>query len=184
MMSRGKKVNLILKPLKDNPIQSYLGIGLHTLGLLNWILSQTGRADIYISTFSTSEEFLSGFFNLKKKGVVGHTVMLADLKASKKTVKLYRLMQSCFDDVYLGQNHSKIMLVQNQNFLVSVITSQNQTYGDRNESTIVCTSQEIFLSLFSNFKDIIDNETLQLNGLFNRIAAKNRAAGITADTSY
>lgn len=182
-MSRGKRVSSILKNLKIQPLQSYLGVGLHTLGLLNWILQQTGPADVYISTFSTSEEFLSGFFNLKRKHLINHSVMLADLKASKKTVHLYQLMQNCFDSVFLGQNHSKIILVQNENWLVSVLSSQNQTYGDRNESTIVCTNPDIFLNLFSGFKNIIDDNSIQINGLFNRLDTKNRRAGASIDAT-
>lgn len=173
-MSRGRNIQTILRPLSECATQTYLGTGLHTLGLLNWILRQTGRADVYVSTFSTSEAFLSGFLNLKKKGLVGHSVLLADLKASRKTVKLYRLMQSCFDTVYLGMNHSKIVLVQNDSHLISVISSQNQTYGDRAECTMVTTDQAAFQNLYGGLRDIVDNNSIQLNGLFNRLTEGNR----------
>ena len=41
-----------LKPLSNTPLQVYLGTGIHTLGLLGWILKQVGRADVYVTTFS------------------------------------------------------------------------------------------------------------------------------------
>ena len=173
-MSRGRNIQSILQPLNKCVTQTYLGTGLHTLGLLNWILQQTGRADVYVSTFSTSEAFLNGFYNLQKKKLIGHSVLLADLKASKKTVKLYRLMQSCFDSVYLGMNHSKIMLVQNDTHLVSVISSQNQTYGDRAECTMVTTDQMAFYDLYSGLRDIVDKNSIQLNGLFNKLAEQDK----------
>ncbi|MDO4984404.1 MAG: C4-dicarboxylate ABC transporter [Prevotella sp.] len=172
-MSRGRDIRTILQPLNKQATQTYLGTGLHTLGLLNWILQQTGRADVYVSTFSTSEAFLNGFYNLRKKHLIGHSVLLADLKASKKTLHLYRLMQSCFDSVYLGMNHSKIVLVQNDSHLVSVISSQNQTYGDRAECTMVTTDQMAFYNLYSGLRDIVDKNSIQLNGLFNRIAERD-----------
>ena len=172
-MSRGRNIQSILQPLSKCVTQTYLGTGLHTLGLLNWILQQTGRADVYVSTFSTSEAFLNGFYNLQKKKLIGHSVLLADLKASKKTVKLYRLMQSCFDSVYLGMNHSKIVLVQNDTHLVSVISSQNQTYGDRAECTMVTTDQMAFYDLYSGLRDIVDKNSIQLNGLFNKLAERD-----------
>jgi len=172
-MSRGRDIRTILQPLNKQATQTYLGTGLHTLGLLNWILQQTGRADVYVSTFSTSEAFLNGFYNLRKKHLIGHSVLLADLKASKKTLHLYRLMQSCFDSVYLGMNHSKIVLVQNDSHLVSVISSQNQTYGDRAECTMVTTDQMAFYNLYSGLCDIVDKNSIQLNGLFNRIAERD-----------
>ena len=173
-MTRGRNISTILQPLNKCATQTYLGTGLHTLGLLAWILQQTGRADVYVSTFSTSETFLNGFYNLRKKNLIGHCALLADLKASRKTVKLYRLMQSCFDSVYLGMNHSKIVLVQNDNHLVSVISSQNQTYGDRAECTMVTTDQMTFYDLYCGLHDIVDKNSIQLNGLFNRLTERDK----------
>ena len=172
-MGRGRNIATILQPLNKCASQCYLGTGLHTLGLVNWILQQTGRADVYVSTFSTSEAFLNGFYNLRKKKLINQSVLLADLKASKKTMQLYRLMQSCFDSVYLGMNHSKIVLVQNDTHLVSVISSQNQTYGDRAECTMVTTDQMAFYDLYCGLREIVDKNSIQLNGLFNRITERD-----------
>ena len=128
---------------------------------------------MYVSTFSTSDAFLRGFYNLKKKGLVTKSVLLADLKASKKTYKLYKEMQQNFDAVYLAQNHSKVVLVQNDEWTVTVISSQNQTYGDRAECTIITTFQEIFFEQYSGFSDIVDNNSIQLNGLFRRLSEQD-----------
>lgn len=173
-MSKGKSPSKILRQLATHPLQSHLGRGLHTLGLLGWILDQTGPAEVYVSTFSTSDAFLRGFYNLKKKGLVTKSVLLADLKASKKTYKLYKEMQQNFDAVYLAQNHSKVVLVQNDEWTVTVISSQNQTYGDRAECTIITTFQEIFFEQYSGFSDIVDNNSIQLNGLFRRLSDKDK----------
>lgn len=172
-MSKGKSPSEILRQLATHPLQSHLGRGLHTLGLLGWILDQTGPAEVYVSTFSTSDAFLRGFHNLKKKGLVTKSVLLADLKASKKTYKLYKEMQQNFDAVYLAQNHSKVVLVQNDEWTVTVISSQNQTYGDRAECTIITTFQEIFFEQYSGFSDIVDNNSIQLNGLFRRLSEQD-----------
>lgn len=161
-----RKIQTILKPLNKCVTQSYLGNGIHTLGLLGWILQQVGCADVYVSTFSTSEEFLSGFHNLKKKGLVRHSVLLADLKASKKTVRLKSLMEQCFDSVFLGLNHSKVVLVQtDKGQTVTVITSQNQTYGGRAECTIITTSQDVFYEVYCGYKSVVNN-SIQFNGIF------------------
>ena len=164
-MAKGKKISNFLKPLLQNSLQTYLGTGLHTLGLLGWILEQAGPSDVIVSTFSTSEEFLSGFYNLQKKGYINHSVLLADHKASRKTMKLKALMANCFDDVYLGENHSKIVLVTNGHIQVSVVTSQNQTYGGRAECTMITTISEVYSNLFSDFQKIIEQSIL-LNELF------------------
>ena len=167
------KLDSLFRPLSDALYQYHLGTGLHTLGLLGWILQQTGRADVYVSTFSTSDAFLSGFLRLRRRNLIANATLVADLKAARKTVQLYRLMQSCFDHVYLDQNHSKIVLVKNDNYQVAVISSQNQTYGDRAECTMITTDTFAFYSLLDGLRSIVDNSH-ELNGLFNRIADRNR----------
>lgn len=162
-------------PLSDASTQYHLGTGLHTLGLLSWILKQTGRADVYVSTFSTSDAFLSGFLRLRRRKLIAHATLVADLKAARKTVQLYRLMQSCFDHVHLAQNHSKIVLVKSPDYTVSVISSQNQTYGDRAECTMITTDSFAYYSLLSGLRDIVD-KSLELNGLFNRLALRDRGS--------
>ena len=181
-MGKGRDINRLLKPLERCSLQSYLGTGLHTLGLLSWIIGQTGPADVYVTTFSTSDAFLRGFLNLKKKNLLLKTILLADLKASKKTYRLYKEMQSCFDAVYLAKNHSKVMLVQNDRWTVTVISSQNQTYGDRAECTVVTTSQEVFYQQYCGIKDIVDNQSIQLNGLFERITQQNKRPLFSTDS--
>ena len=176
-MSRGRRIDDILQPLTRQSNQYFLGNGLHTLGLLGWILSQTGRADVWVSTFSTSDAFCSDFLNLRKKGLIGKASLVADLKALRKTIQLAKLMSSCFDNVYLAQNHSKIVLVQNERWTVSVISSQNQTYGDRAECTMVTTSQQAFLDLYTGLDRII-KKSIDLNGLFERVASKDRGSAI------
>lgn len=178
MMTRKNKVSAFLKPIDKHLFQCYLGKGLHTLGLLSWILEQTGSADVYVSTFSTSDAFLSGFNRLKLHGKINHSVLVADLKASRKTVQLYKLMQNCFDNVYLSQNHSKIVLVQNDKYTVSVISSQNQTYGDRAECTMITTDRQSYLDLYSGLFQLVNKSSIQLNGLFNRLAEKDRNRSI------
>lgn len=148
------KLNDILQPLQTTPIQAYFGKGLHTLGLLTWLLPQTGAADVWVSSYSTSEPFLNGFYLARKKGMVRNSAILLDQRAARKTLKLERLMVNAFDKVFLGQNHSKILLVRSDTMVVSVITSQNQTYGDRAESTIVTTDKKVFEVLLQQFIEL------------------------------
>lgn len=151
------KVSDFLKPLKSNPIQAYFGKNVFTLGLTKWVLEQTGEADVFVSSYSTSEEFLRGFYLLKKNLKIRNSSILTDLKASKKTVRLNNLMKSCFDDVFFGENHSKLLLFKNDNFSVSIVTSMNQTYGSRAESTVITTSKEVFDKLYNAYSDLTQN---------------------------
>lgn len=153
----------LLKPVDVCGTQAYLGRGLHTFGIIEWLLAQTGPSDVVISTFSTSIEFLSAFFNLRKKGLVRSATLIADLKASKKTSRLDALMRSCFDRTCLAENHSKVVLVSGGAFSVAVHSSQNNTYGGRAECTLVTTDAEVFKSLREGTACLIKN-SLIVNG--------------------
>lgn len=146
----------ILKKLNEVSQQVFVGRQLHTLGLIRWITAQTGKANVIVTTFSTSVEFLSGFFNLKKEGLVGNAVVVMDLKAAKKTCRLNTLLSSCFDEIYLAENHTKIVLVSNDIHKVAVITSMNNTYGGRMECTLVSTNEKLFDDLNEEVKKIIN----------------------------
>lgn len=162
-----KLIDQIIKPLSKYPLQAYLDNRIQLFDVIDKILSETGSAEIYISTFSTSEEFLRRIYKLKDQGRITKATMLIDLKASRKTVNLYTFISSVFDDVYLAENHSKVILIKNEKWQVSICTSQNQTRGNRTESGMISTDPCIFLDLQQRFADIINTNSIQLNGLFN-----------------
>jgi len=162
-MPKGKDIHDLLKPLAEKPIQAYFGQGLHTLGLLHWILAQTGRASVFVSSYSTSEPFLNGFFLLRQKEKVEKAMLLLDERAARKTVQLEHLMTGAFDNVFLGQNHSKVLLIHNRNWKVSVVTSQNQTYGNRAESTIVTTDADVYEQLMKQMEYSIVERSVEID---------------------
>lgn len=155
---RANQIQQVLKPLQQSRSQVFLGQGLHTLGLLGWLLEQTGPADVAVTTFSTSDAYLCGVINLRKRGLINHSTLVADIKASSKTLKLKRLMTEAFDEVKLTLNHSKIMLVSNAEWLVSVITSQNQTYGDRAECTFISLDRDVYLDIHNMLNNLLDDK--------------------------
>lgn len=156
---RAAQIQQVLKPLQQSSSQVFLGQGLYTLGLLGWLLEQTGAAHVAVTTFSTSDAFLCGVVNLRKRGLIHSSVLVADVKASRKTLKLTRLMSEAFDEVKLSLNHSKMILVANDEWLVSVITSQNQTYGDRAECTYITTDRDVYHHLNNMLNDLLDDST-------------------------
>lgn len=162
-----KLVNQIIKPLSGAPLQAYLDNRIQLFDIIEKILVETGPAEIYISTFSTSEEFLRRIFRLRKRRLLTKATMLIDLKAARKTVNLYTFISNVFDEVYLAENHSKVILIRNNKWMVSICTSQNQTRGNRTESGIITTDPHVFLDLQDRFAKIVNTNAIQLDGLFN-----------------
>lgn len=168
-MKRTASISEILRPLEDAPFQAYLSNAVQVADILEWILEQTGTAEVWQTSFSISEEFLRRLFFLKRKRPISRFNLLLDHKATNKTVKLWSFIVQVVDCTFLADNHSKILLVKSANgATVSVVTSQNLTRGNRAESAFISTSPEIFVNLHAAVADIIENHSVPLNDLFNQ----------------
>ncbi len=168
-MKRTADINEILRPLKDAPCQAYLSNAVQVADILEWILSQVGVAEIWQTSFSISEEFLRRLYFICKDKRVSRINLVLDHKATNKTLKLWAFISQVIERTYLADNHSKILLVKSQKGdMVSVVTSQNLTRGNRAESAFISTDPGIFATLFSQVNDLITNNSVPLNGLFNQ----------------
>lgn len=127
----------------DNRLQLY--------EVIDALLRQTGPAKLTISTFSTSDGFLRRIFRLKNEGLITACVLFLDLKATKKTVLLKGFIKSVVDEVLLCENHSKVVLMHNDTHRVTIVTSQNQTAGNRMECGIITTDTNIFNDISNGF---------------------------------
>jgi len=92
---------------------------------------------MFISSYTVSEEFIRKLFSLSEKKLIAHLSMLIDSRNAQKTQHLSWFLSSVAHEVYLADNHSKIILISNQDFKVTVVTSQNQTRGNRYEAGII-----------------------------------------------
>ncbi len=168
-MKRTANISDILRPLSDTPHQAYLSNALQVADVLEWILSQVGKAVVWQTSFSISEEFLRRLFFIEKGGKVKEFNLVLDHKATNKTLKLWSFISQTMKRTYLADNHSKILLVEAESGeVVSVVTSQNLTRGNRHESTFISTDKAIFATLHAQVTDLIRNHSVPLNDLFQQ----------------
>lgn len=160
-----KELDTLLKPLDRCAIQPYFSNSVQLADIIEWVLDQTGQADMAISTFSTSEEFLRRLARMKGKGLLRSCSLCCDLRATRKTAGLYHFIKGVFDSISLGQNHSKAVLISNRSYHVSVITSQNQTRGDRFEAGVITTDTDTFFNLRLGFYRLAEN-SMPLDAIF------------------
>lgn len=161
-----RKALNILKPLESRPLQSYFSNRYQLADIIEAVLAQIGNAHIYISTFSTSEEFLRRIWRLKNDGRVLSFSLFCDHRAARKTLSLYHFIKSLADNIYLCENHSKVVLLFNDAHLVSIVTSQNQTRGNRFECGVVSTDNHLFYQLKGGFNALQD-KSLDIDVLLN-----------------
>ena len=153
-----------LERFENRPVQAYFSNTVQLADVIASILEHIGAAEIVISTFSTSEEFLRRIWRLRKEGLITSASLFCDLKAARKTVHLYTFITSIFDTVYLAENHSKVVLLGNNRYRVAIVTSQNQTRGNRFECGIISSSHELYNQLAQGFAEMQD-KSLPIDGL-------------------
>ena len=172
-MNRTAAISDILIPLDRKSSQAYLNNALQVADILRWILGQTGPADIRMTSFSISEEFLRRIFFIGKEGLVRSLDIVLDFKATNKTLILWPFIAQTVDNCYLADNHSKILLVSNDTWKVAVVMSQNLTRGNSYESGFITVDHCIFDSLDKQLKYVISNQSVPFHEVFARTIDRN-----------
>ncbi len=168
-MKRTADISDFLKPIREKPYQAYLSNALQVADVLDWVLQQLGKSEVWQTSFSISEEFIRRLFFIEKSGLVTRFNLVLDHKATNKTLKLWAFITQVISTTYLADNHSKVLLVKSERGeVVSIITSQNLTRGNRSESAVVTTDPELFTTLHAQIMDLITNHSVPLNELFSR----------------
>ena len=168
-MRRNADIADYLKPIREKPYQAYLSNALQVADILDWVLKQLGKSEVWQTSFSISEEFIRRLYFIEKSGLVTKFNLVLDHKATNKTLKLWAFITQVIDTTYLADNHSKVLLVRSEHGeMVSIITSQNLTRGNRCESAVITTDEDIFSTLHSQIQDLITNHSVPLNDLFRR----------------
>ena len=174
-MKRNADIGDFLKPIREKPYQAYLSNALQVADILDWVLKQLGKSEVWQTSFSISEEFIRRLYFIEKSGLVTRFNLVLDHKATNKTLKLWAFITQVISTTYLADNHSKVLLVKSERGeMVSIITSQNLTRGNRCESAVITTDEGIFLTLHSQIQDLIRNHSVPLNDLFSQRLSPDR----------
>lgn len=146
----------IVGEIKDNFMQTIYSNKYNLFDIIRGVLSQIGKCNIRIATFSNSEEFLRRLYLQKKRGLIENLVLITDNKAAKKTLKLSNFIMRVYNEVYFANNHSKVVLFDNEQHHIAVLTSQNQTRGARFECHVV-SNNPVF---FTNWKAVLNKSKI------------------------
>lgn len=148
-----ENVKRLIQPLACAQVQAYFSSEFQLYHLLEFILEQTGPAKLSLTTFSVSEEFVRKLVQLKEKGLILRLSIIADHRTAVKALRLTLFTKNIADELSLGNNHAKVLLIKNNHWKVTVITSQNQTRGNRIECGMICTNPDIYNSLLMSVKE-------------------------------
>ena len=168
-MKRTASIENIFRPLSDAPLQSALSNEVQIADILEWVLQQVGIAEVWQTSFSISEEFLRRLYFITRNGSASAIHLVLDFKATNKTLSLWTFIEQVISTTHLADNHSKVLLIHSKKGdKVTVITSQNLTRGNRNESYIVTTMPDVFDKFLKEIKYLIENNAVPLSDILQQ----------------
>ena len=168
-MKRTTSIENIFRPLSSTSLQSALTNEVQIADILEWVLQQVGRSEVWQTSFSISEEFLRRLYFITKDDKASAIHLVLDFKATNKTLSLWTFIEQVITTTHLADNHSKVLLVQSEKGdKVCIITSQNLTRGNRNESYIITTDVAVFDKFLDEIKSLIKNNSVPLSDILGQ----------------
>jgi len=111
--------------------------------LIFWVLEQTGPADIIMSTYSISPKTITGVLNRREKGTIRNIRFLVDNRVRSLSPKPFDMLVANFDYRCISI-HAKVACVWNDNWNITIVSSQNATDNPKMERGTIYTGLDIF----------------------------------------
>ena len=144
-----------IQAVAEKPIQAFYTNRFQLYDLMEVLLKQLEAVyNLYITSFSISEEFIRKMGRFKQQYRIQRILLLLDRKAAIKISRLLPFAKNVFEEVYLTDNHGKVVLFDSQP-QISVCTSQNQTRGNRREATLVTADPECYQVFYDEIQQMI-----------------------------
>ncbi len=123
--------------------------------LLTYLLSVTGPAKVYLSTFSISEASIRAFNTGIEAKMITELHCLFDYTIKKNKVQLLYFANNIANNIKLAPNHSKVILIENDNWKLAVVGSANMTPNPRKEAGVIITVHSLYDEYFTHLTNAI-----------------------------
>jgi len=124
--------------------------------LLIHLLKQTGPANVFMTSYSFSQTSIEQLLNHRQKGNILSFRVIIDNRVKTMSPIPFQMLSTAFD-YRCSSIHAKVALVWNDNWNISVVTSQNATDNPKLERGTIFTDIETF-----NFdKNALENEFIR-----------------------
>lgn len=111
--------------------------------LVFWVLEQTGPADIIMSTYSISPKTIQGVLNRREKGLIKSIRFLVDNRVRSLSPKPFDMLVHNFDYRCISI-HAKVACIYNDNWNITIVSSQNATDNPKMERGVIYTGIDVF----------------------------------------
>jgi hypothetical protein len=111
--------------------------------LIMYLLKQTGPAHLFMTSYSFSNKSIQQLQNHIENDKLLSFQLLIDNRVRSISPKPFQMIASCFN-YRCTSVHAKIALLWNDNWKISIVTSQNATDNPKMERGIIFTDPAIF----------------------------------------
>lgn len=124
--------------ITQHQIKPFFSEGLWSMhDLMLYLLEITGPAKVWISTFSISEAAIRAIHLAIEKGWITEIHCLFDHTIRKHKLGLLYFASHVVGDISITSNHSKLVLIENDEWKISVVGSANMTPNPRKEAGVI-----------------------------------------------
>ncbi len=157
-----------LQSLEANITFPYVSEGEFSMHqLLEFLLTQTGAAKVHIASFSITEVAIRSFLNQIEKKYISDLTCIFDLSVRRHRLGLLYFMNNVVNLIALTKNHSKLILIENIRWKVTVISSANFNVNDKIEAGIISTEKRFYDFYLKQFNQWFDKGLLVTENEFN-----------------
>ena len=108
-----------------------------------YLLKQTGPAHAFMTSYSFSQKSIEALKNrMDKKQLLSFRVII-DNRVKTMSPKPFQMLTECFD-YRCSSIHAKVALLWNDQWNLSIVTSQNATDNPKLERGIIFTDKQVF----------------------------------------
>ncbi|SFC71301.1 hypothetical protein SAMN05421780_108191 [Flexibacter flexilis DSM 6793] len=122
--------------------------------LLKHILQQTGPASVAMTTWAVTEDPLRSIHNLIEQGQITAFDCVFDYRTEKRKPEAWQFAQAVATRLKQTHCHAKILVIQNAQWGVAVVSSANFTNNPRLEAGTIFTLPAVA----DFYKQVIENE--------------------------
>ena len=112
--------------------------------LLEYILEQTGPAEVMLSTFTICEASVRSLYNLCESGQITKLKCLFDTRTRKNKADILLFAAGITPAIYISDCHAKLVIISNDKWKIAIIGSANFSINSRLECGIICSVTDVF----------------------------------------
>lgn len=145
LSSRGSMVRDSIGEIKQNSTIHFVTAAQWAMhDLLEYLLSVTGPAQVYMTMYSVSEDPARVISKLKREGLITHLAGLVDWHVKHDKSRSFQTVRDCFNIIGYQNVHAKVLAIQNKEWSLCVVASCNFNKNKRFEAGVICVSNEAF----------------------------------------